>query len=470
MLTHDSGVGGAAAFVRALRVTLACGIDAPEWVQFLERRLRESVRSLSGDGEFLADVGAFNAAERRFSRKNASRAPSALRHLQRFTTLDTLHFALWGFAKRQGVDIAHPVELSVLIEKVSFAMPETLPAVRRLLGQESIASLAEAWGARPMWLRGRSTLRRKGPFRPGCCSLLQLMRSRWVEAVSTVARAKPSLDAADERVRSALMSWQFAGRDCGARWLSFAVPNSDAIQTLVGGSSGVVELGAGNGYWAELASDTGLTVTALDTSPPPQLPDKVRVLGGTADNLVGLTHDTLLLCMPPPGEAACCEVALDNFSGSRVVYIGEWGSGMTGTRTFHHRLVNTFKLERRIELPRWPKLAVELFVFSRAATKQEGSDLPGKDALPTCDVCGRGGKLWRCPWSRWLRVCSAACFEASDERHLALLAIAFCGAPTSSRVAFEEWEPCKWLEHGFTTKAEWESLRAATPQSDTPPR
>ena len=67
------------------------------------------------------------------------------------------------------------------------------------------------------------------------------------------------------KVREALLAWQYAGRDCGARWLAFATPNPAALAALAraaqapgggreggGAEGGLVELGAARGYWVRL--------------------------------------------------------------------------------------------------------------------------------------------------------------------------------------------------------------------------
>ena len=49
----------------------------------------------------------------------------------------------------------------------------------------------------------------------------------------------------------------------------------------------------------------------------------------------------LLLCMPSPGEEDLADTALHHFHGARVAYVGEWGSGMTGTVGLHASLADT---------------------------------------------------------------------------------------------------------------------------------
>jgi len=271
-----------------------------------------------------------------------------------------------------------------------------------------------------------------------------------------------------------LHSWQAVGRDCGARWLAFVAPSAAALEAIAGKgeSAGIAELGAGNGYWAGLLAAAGATVTALDVDPPPshQQHPSANVQLGTAEDLPQQGCDTLLLCMPPPGESGCAEEALSRFAGQRVAYVGEWGSGMTGTRLLHRQLAGGFDLEQRLPLPCWPKMRAELFVLRRRAGLRKRPREEGSTWQPlACDVCGIPKHLWRCPWSRQLAVCSEECFDSADERHRAILAVCFCGASVKERPAFATWERCRWLDFDAASTRQWDALRDATPQAENPP-
>ena len=48
-------------------------------------------------------------------------------------------------------------------------------------------------------------------------------------------------------MREALLAWQYAGRDCGARWLAFATPNPAALATLARAAQASEDAGEGGG-------------------------------------------------------------------------------------------------------------------------------------------------------------------------------------------------------------------------------
>eukprot|EP00913_Durusdinium_trenchii_P009825 g9224.t2 len=109
--------------------------------------------------------------------------------------------------------------------------------------------------------------------------------------------------------------WQLVGRDVTARYLAFVIPSPKVLREIQKrcGSGGLVELGAGMGYWSHLLANSGVEVVALDVDPPEKSRFKVQL--GDASSLPKLQRELLLLCMPPPGEAACADEALRHFTG-----------------------------------------------------------------------------------------------------------------------------------------------------------
>ena len=311
-----------------------------------------------------------------------------------------------------------------------------------------------------------------------------------MEAVAAVAAARPLLDSAEPKVREAtlltttchllathlsrtaapkvreaLLAWQYAGRDCGARWLAFATPNPAALAALAraaqapgggreggGAEGGLVELGAARGYWVRLLWRRGVApLTALDISPPEgRQPHPPAVTYGTAESLGQAAGGggVLLLCMPSPGEEDLADTALHHFHGARVAYVGEWGSGMTGTVGLHASLADTrrWALESVVPLPTFVKGRLALHIFARvraaaalpataaapaaaaratkrkrgtasaaapadtdAGTADAAGAPPPLAAAARCEACGGGDAgLRRCPWTRQVRAAPAA--------------------------------------------------------------
>ncbi len=179
---------------------------------------------------------------------------------------------------------------------------------------------------------------------------------------------------------------------------SFAIPTASALGAIAQVSpSGVVELGAGTGYWARLLSDAGVDVLAFDVAPAntpesrwfdstePWYPVSV----GDEASVAAHPDRTLLLVWPTRDETWPAD-ALDLFheaGGSTVVYVGEPAGGRTGDDRFHARLGNhdhchacaygvvtvpcicdiepQWERQRSVDLPRWPGHDDDLYVYVR---------------------------------------------------------------------------------------------------------
>lgn len=186
----------------------------------------------------------------------------------------------------------------------------------------------------------------------------------------------------------------------------FAIPTDQALDQIDRWSpAGVVEVGAGTGYWAKLLRGRGVDVAAFDIEPAPsrQNPwfadtqpwhpvhcDDHSVAGRYPDR-------TLLIVWPTKNEiwpAAAVEQYHDS-GGVCVVYVGEGPGGRTGDDVFHALLGElttcaqcrygsttspcicgvTAQWERTetIALPNWPGYKDGLHIYTRRALRRSRS-------------------------------------------------------------------------------------------------
>jgi hypothetical protein len=205
-----------------------------------------------------------------------------------------------------------------------------------------------------------------------------------------------------------LTAWQeavVAGRDPEARdelvrAFAFAIPDEPALAAVRRLSpAGVVEVGAGTGYWARLLEERGVDVLAVDASPPPggDNPWFAAVAPWTqvapADESIVDEHAdrTLLLVWPTRDETwAADAVARYAAAGGQVVlHVGEPPGGRTGDDLFHALLgsidrcwacaydvpgaacvcgtVPLFEVAEEMEIPRWHGFEDRLWVHRRVA-------------------------------------------------------------------------------------------------------
>ena len=78
-------------------------------------RTRRCGRTCSHAEELAQDARAFAASEIALSKH--SRSPPSLRRLEQLAALDTLRFALWGYARQRGQRLEHPTRLLEVVQR-----------------------------------------------------------------------------------------------------------------------------------------------------------------------------------------------------------------------------------------------------------------------------------------------------------------------------------------------------------------
>ena len=214
------------------------------------------------------------------------------------------------------------------------------------------------------------------------------------DAPQPTAGANPLLDAF--HAATALGTDTADARAAAIGTYGFAIPSDEALDAIERYSpDGVVELGAGTGYWASLLHRRGVDVVAFDLEPPPS-PQNAWFAGsrpwhpvhrGDHDRVREHAGRTLLLVWPTKNEiwAAAALDAYREAGGQCVVFVGEGPGGRTGDATFHALLgaVSSclqceygamaepcicgveprWRRTATIALPQWPGFADALHVY-----------------------------------------------------------------------------------------------------------
>lgn len=159
---------------------------------------------------------------------------------------------------------------------------------------------------------------------------------------------------------------QLSGNSCVrydlVKEYSWAIPNDEAIDVLVE-ESPIIEVGAGNGYWAYLADEDGADVVAFDMDPWEA--EWFPVLEGDICEILNYQDRSLFLCWPPYDNPMAAD-ALDLYTGDTVIYVGEGRGGCTGDSDFHFKLQKEFGLaDEIIDIPVWEGIHDRMYVFRR---------------------------------------------------------------------------------------------------------
>ena len=142
---------------------------------------------------------------------------------------------------------------------------------------------------------------------------------------------------------------------------AWAIPSDEAVR-MIAEYSPLIEVGAGTGYWAWLLEQAGARVQCFDREPE-QVPRWHAISRGTPESIPLPAGHTLFLCWPPL-DLPMAYLALREFRGRHVVYLGEWAKH-TADREFHRELSERWILERSAALPNWPGFEDRVFVFLR---------------------------------------------------------------------------------------------------------
>lgn len=145
--------------------------------------------------------------------------------------------------------------------------------------------------------------------------------------------------------------WQKApdsvdGRDELLMRFGFVVPDATALLLIaVHSPAGVVEVGAGTGYWARLLHERDVDVVAYDLAPPPSTDNPwfagqqpwFPVEAGDEQIVARHPERTLLLVWPTRNEDWAADAAQLHLAqgGQRLVYVGEPPGGRTGDARLH---------------------------------------------------------------------------------------------------------------------------------------
>ena len=136
------------------------------------------------------------------------------------------------------------------------------------------------------------------------------------------------------------------GRRRAIRDYAFAVPTDNALDAIARHAPyGVVEVGAGTGYWAWQLEALGVDVIAYDLLPPPSAENEwfagrqawTSVCQGDERAAAAHPDRCLLLCWPTantvwPGDAV---EAFHGAGGTTIAVVGEGAGGRTGDDRFH---------------------------------------------------------------------------------------------------------------------------------------
>jgi len=127
----------------------------------------------------------------------------------------------------------------------------------------------------------------------------------------------------------------------------WAIPNDDVLSYISDTFESIVEVGAGDGYWANLLSSRGVDVSAYDKNSFSKHYDvthqDARQLESTINN------SPLLMVWPPVNDNLAAHMV--SFWPSHVLYVGEQRGGCTANDKFFDLIDQYYGLVEQIDIP-----------------------------------------------------------------------------------------------------------------------
>ncbi len=157
--------------------------------------------------------------------------------------------------------------------------------------------------------------------------------------------------------------------DLTARY-GWAIPSDEVIATIAA-LSPIVEVGAGNGYWAYLLAKAGADIVAYDRQPDggnawfPKIEQPWFPVQRGPASAAKAHADRTLLIVWPPYNTPMANTALRLYRGGRVVYVGEGSGGCNADPAFFSRLEREWLLTAECSIPQWEMIHDEVSIWER---------------------------------------------------------------------------------------------------------
>ena len=160
---------------------------------------------------------------------------------------------------------------------------------------------------------------------------------------------------------------------------SWAIPDDNGLRLIAEqvaetNSCGVVEIGAGRGYWAWLLAAQGVDVVAYDAHPPASSRENHyhrtgqcqyhMVQQGGPEDAKQHSDRVLFLCWPPYDDGLATD-ALLAYEGKTLIYVGEGSYGCTANDEFFDLRDSLYEYVGGHRIPHWDSINDDLTVWKR---------------------------------------------------------------------------------------------------------
>ncbi|RLF85284.1 hypothetical protein DRN34_04680 [Thermococci archaeon] len=163
--------------------------------------------------------------------------------------------------------------------------------------------------------------------------------------------------------------WNWELREKCVKRYSWAIPSNEALN-IISKYSGIVEMGAGTGYWSRLLQDMGVSILPFDQHVGEDNTYGHRrswttVYRGGDEILSKFSPSVNLFMCWPPYDTPMAYDCLMSFRGKYLIYVGEGYYGCTGDDRFHCELEERWDGVLYQDIPQWYGLNDGLYIYKR---------------------------------------------------------------------------------------------------------
>jgi len=155
------------------------------------------------------------------------------------------------------------------------------------------------------------------------------------------------------------MQW-FGERQQLVEEYSWAIPNEDVL-TYLAEFRELIEVGAGNGYWAHCIDSYGGNVIPIERDVPDNT--YTELVERDAKNYTELRDKPVLMVWPPFDQSLAYTVA--KREPPHILYVGELRGGCTGSDEFFDVLDTNYGLAATIDIPSYTGINDNFYHYVR---------------------------------------------------------------------------------------------------------
>ena len=168
--------------------------------------------------------------------------------------------------------------------------------------------------------------------------------------------------------------WSFEFRWGYTHKYAWSCPTPSALKKIKAFSpEGIVEVGAGTGYWAYVLRQMGVEIVCFDLHPVEKGNNRHH------RDVTSWTHirkgystaardypDRVLFLSWPPWKVPMASRALASYKGEKLIYVGQPSGGLTGDERFHETLARSWRLVDRLRLRNFKGIQDSLYLYERS--------------------------------------------------------------------------------------------------------